>query len=181
MDSPVGARLQHFAPNWTLIGAEDWVTQALSKRYLLPIEGESPLTRDPPTLDYATSHHLYPELLVQLDVLLTKHAVEEVFDHSPGFYSRLLLVSKKTGDWRPVIDLSALNEYMSPPRFQMETLQSILTATQGQVGHINRPEGCILSHTNSCQTPEVPTLHSDGSDLPVSGSDLPVPRTKAYS
>ena len=44
----------------------------------------------------------------------------------PGFYSRLFLALKKTGNWCPVIDLSLLNTYLISPHFHMETSASIL-------------------------------------------------------
>ena len=49
-------------------------------------------------------------------------------DHSPmqptttGFYSRLFLVPKKGGSFRPVIDLSPLNKFIANEHFQMENL-----------------------------------------------------------
>ena len=55
--------------------------------------------------------------------------MEEVLDNSPGFYSRLFLAPKKGGEWRPVIDLSALNRFMVSPHFKMESVASILEAT----------------------------------------------------
>ena len=39
-------------------------------------------------------------------MMLAKDALEIVLDPGPGFYSRLFLVEKATGGWRPVIDLS---------------------------------------------------------------------------
>ena len=128
-DSPVGARLLKYWRNWVFIGAEDWVIKVLADGYLLPLEGDVPLTSIPPVLGYHHTHPKFYELAAQLLVLIDKHAVEEVCDGSPGFYSRLFLVPKKNGEWRPVIDLSALNQYMSPPHFQMETLRSIIKAT----------------------------------------------------
>ncbi|VDH95101.1 Hypothetical predicted protein [Mytilus galloprovincialis] len=52
-----------------------------------------------------------------------KRAVDEVpvSTIDPGFYSRLFLVSKKTGGMGPVIDLSILNSYMIIHHFKMET------------------------------------------------------------
>ena len=49
---------------------------------------------------------------------------------SPGFYSRLFLVRKATGEWRPIIDLSSLNVFVHFPSFTMETPRSILRALQ---------------------------------------------------
>ena len=41
--------------------------------------------------------------------MLQKGAVEPMDQPGLGYYSRLFLVEKVTGAWRPVIDLSALN------------------------------------------------------------------------
>ena len=47
-------------------------------------------------------------------------------DHpKSGFYSRLFQVHKKSGGWRPVIDLSRLNRHVITPHFKMETLDSV--------------------------------------------------------
>ena len=58
--------------------------------------------------------------------LITKGAVELAPLPSHGFYSRLFVVWKTLGTWRPVIDLSALNRFVDVSHFQMETIQSVL-------------------------------------------------------
>ena len=58
--------------------------------------------------------------------LITKGAVELAPLPSPGFYSRLFVVWKTSGLWRPVIDLSTLNRFVDVSHFQMETIQSVL-------------------------------------------------------
>ena len=60
--------------------------------------------------------------------MLDKCALEVVDDGSPGFYSRLFLVKKATGGWRPVIDLSPLNRFLRLTRFKMETPRSVLAS-----------------------------------------------------
>ena len=63
--------------------------------------------------------------------MLLKGAIREVRDSSSlAFYSRLFLVAKKTGGWRPVIYLSHLNLYLDFPTFRMETTQSIRNSLQ---------------------------------------------------
>ena len=44
----------------------------------------------------------------EVEAMLAKGTLEIARDPGPGFYSRLFLVEKATGGWRPVIDLSAL-------------------------------------------------------------------------
>ena len=68
---------------------------------------------------------------VTLD-LIAKGAVELAPLPSPGFYSRLFVVWKTSGSWRPVIDLSHLNRFVDVSHFQMEIIQSVLlSARQG--------------------------------------------------
>ena len=47
---------------------------------------------------------------------------------TPGFYSCLFLVSKATGEWRPIIDISTLNAFLHCPSFTIDMPRSILGA-----------------------------------------------------
>ena len=125
-DSPVGARLQLYWRNWQRIFTNPWVISVLRDGYYLPFSADPPpLTSDPPLLSYSHSHPLFQELTSQVQALLAKGPIEQT-DFSPGFYSRLFLVPKQNGDWRPVINLSALNRYLSSPHFRMETVRSVM-------------------------------------------------------
>ena len=59
-----------------------------------------------------------------------KGALEIVPDPDPGFYNRLFLVEKASGGWRPVIDLSPLNEFVRQTPFEMETTASVLLSVR---------------------------------------------------
>lgn len=66
--------------------------------------------------------------------MLEKQAIERVTkSHSlKGYFSRLFLVPKKAGGWRPIIDLSHLNRSILAPHFKMETLDKVrLSLHQG--------------------------------------------------
>ena len=62
--------------------------------------------------------------------MLAKGALEIARDPGPGFYSRLFLVEKATGGWRPVIDLSHLNDFVQLTPFKMETVTSVLLSVR---------------------------------------------------
>jgi hypothetical protein len=64
-------------------------------------------------------------LLKEVQDLVVKRALEPITDSSPGFYSHLFVVKKKTGGFRPVIDLKNLNRHIYCPHFRMETDRSI--------------------------------------------------------
>ena len=126
----VGARLADFAPHWrSLLGncratgiVEDGVGIAFQQRPQLTHQSISFRTRNS-RLD----------LQQAVDALLMKGAIERVTNvRSLGFYSRLFLVPKKTGDLRPVIDLSTLNRHMVVPHFKMETQGSVRSAIRSQ-------------------------------------------------
>ena len=53
--------------------------------------------------------------------MISKQAVELAPLPSPGFYSLMFVVPKVTGGWRPIIDLSTLNDFISKKKFRMET------------------------------------------------------------
>ena len=59
------------------------------------------------------------DLLQAVKKLLDSQAIEEVMDtSSPGYYSRLFLVPKPDGSFRPIIDLKKLNLFVDIPSFK---------------------------------------------------------------
>ena len=86
--------------------------------------------------------------------LLTK--VKEVEPQNDQFTSTLLLVQKENGDFRPVINLRALNRFLGKESFKMEGLQisEVSNTTRGLYNEIGL-EGCILCSTNSSLSQEV--------------------------
>ena len=61
----------------------------------------------------------------EVHTLLVKEAVEVIQDKSPGFYGRIFVVPKRSGGYRPVLDLSSLNVFLKRIRFRMETPVSV--------------------------------------------------------
>ena len=60
-----------------------------------------------------------------------KNAVEPVENqNSLGFYNRLFLVPKPNNRWRPILDLSTMNNFLNTELFKMETPETIRTSLQ---------------------------------------------------
>ena len=103
-----------------------WVVEVLRVGYRIPFHRQPPLSERPLSLPaYSPQSIKGVALTLELQHLLQKGAVE-LAPQSPGFYSRLFLVQKASGSWRPIIDLSTLNGYVTSSHFHMETPQSVL-------------------------------------------------------
>ena len=95
--------------------------------YRIPFLVVPTLSKEPiPYPSYSTPSIRSKALDVEVLSLVEKGAVEIAPLPSPGFYSRLFVVMKDSGSWRPVIDLSLLNMKVLKTSFKMETLQSVL-------------------------------------------------------
>ena len=115
----IGGKLAFYWQVWGEIGADQWVLQTVKEGYMIP---------------FKTAYHQgseRAEALTNVVVdMLQKGAIEPVQTCSSGFYSRLFLVLKASGSWRPVIDLSTLNQYIHCPSFKMDTPQSVINSLQ---------------------------------------------------
>ena len=97
--------------------------------YKIPFVTLPPLRSQGQETTYPKGSLKWSSLNQSVQELRNKGAIEPA-PLSPGFYSRLFLVRKATGEWRPIIDLSSLNVFVHCPSFTMETPRSILRALQ---------------------------------------------------
>ena len=99
--------------------------------YQVPFCRASTLSKDPiPFPAYSPNSIRGKALEGEVQALLSKGAIEMAPLPSPGFYSRLFVVMKASGAWRPVIDLSTLNLRIQQTSFKIETLQSVLLSVR---------------------------------------------------
>ena len=100
--------------------------EVLREGYRILFTRGPPLSDQPlPMPSYSPSSIRGKALEKEFQDLLLKRAIEQA-PQSPGFYSRLFVVQKDSGAWRPIIDLSTLNTYIVSQHFHMETPQSVL-------------------------------------------------------
>ena len=104
----------------------------LRDSYRVPfLDSPPPLSRTPVSFPtYRAGSPGVQALWQEVEGMLAKGALEIARDPGPGFYSRLFLVEKASGGWRPVIDLFHLNEFVQLTRFKMETVASVLLSVR---------------------------------------------------
>ena len=115
-----------FRRAWVEENCSNSVLNIITNGYILPFHLKPKLTRHPLIISKYKNQQKDLALASCIHSLLNKHAIEKVRNiESLGFYSRLFLVPKPQQKWRPVIDLSWLNQFLRIARFKMETPESI--------------------------------------------------------
>lgn len=133
---PTGGRLRFFSKAWEKITSDAWTRSVIRSGYRIQFRVRPRLRRLPLShmLTIPSDQEKLRVLQNEIKAMLQKQAIERVTDrHNPsGFFSRLFLVRKKKGGWRPIIDLSHLNRSIVSPHFKMETLDKVrLSLNQG--------------------------------------------------
>ena len=122
----VGSRLKSFLPTWKTLGAHCLILNLIAEGYKLPFRERPKLSRIPCITSGFADFNKQSALSTAIQDLLHKGAIDIVQKpDSLGFYSRLFLVPKPGNRWRPVIDLSCLNQFLAISMFKMETPESI--------------------------------------------------------
>ena len=121
------ARLQYFVLNWKKLTEDPWTLQT--------IQGyKSPLCRRPrqwrTRITRAKSSMEAQQMDRAIAHLLAKGAVKVVQPQDDQFTSTLFLVEKDNGEFRPVINLRALNRFLGKESFKMEGLQVVRSLLQ---------------------------------------------------
>ncbi|XP_021361806.1 uncharacterized protein LOC110455772 [Mizuhopecten yessoensis] len=131
-DLPVGGRLSHFVPQWKEITSDSWALGGVSKGLCIPHLRDPPLAREPIFFPSPSDPGKVEALRSEVQAMIAKGAIEELSPDqwSPGFYSWVFLVKKKSGAWRPSIDLSTFNTYVDSPHFRMETPRRIIASVR---------------------------------------------------
>ena len=120
--------MQNYSEAWDIEGLDPWVSRVLRHGYQIPFLCKPPLTATPVAFStYQPQTPRFQALEEAIETMKTKQAIEPA-DGRRGFYSRMFVVPKATGGWRPIIDLSPLNKMVQLTKFRMETPQQVLAA-----------------------------------------------------
>ena len=104
--------------------------EVLREGYAIPFRMPPSLSPTPIVLDsYPPQSVKGRALEEEIQALRRKGAVEPA-PPTPGFYSRMFVVTKAMGGWRPIIDLFTLNLSVDWTLFRMETSQTVLRSVR---------------------------------------------------
>ena len=101
---------------------DNWTLQTI-KGYKIPFCRRMRVTR---IKCHSDAHHTESDI----KDLLEKEAVREVKAQDDQFTSTLFLVQNESGDYRPIINLRALNRFMGKESFKLEGLQVVKSLIQ---------------------------------------------------
>ena len=122
----VSGRLARFWKRWRDLGASPFILNKLQYGVRLDWVSTPPTLTTNPLIFSRCRDRVKMELMrSHVAQMLQKGAIQLIQDNSPGFYSRIFMVPKQGGKWRPVIDLSALNKFVNKCTFKMETPERI--------------------------------------------------------
>ena len=89
--------------------------EVLKEGYRIPFSAIPPLTKDPIKLNLFAPNSIRGRALAKEIESLTAIGAVEPASRTPGYYSRVFVVMKASGTWRPFVDLSLLNESVRGP------------------------------------------------------------------
>ena len=123
---PVGGRLSLFKEAWGRVTSDKWVLDTISAGYQLEFTCPPPSTRVFRRTSLPKDPVKKQALLSEVRILLQKGAIERVSPKEISFMSTFFLTTKKSGEWRPILNLKPLNAFIKPKNFRMETLAAVL-------------------------------------------------------
>ena len=143
----------------------------MKEGYTLPFRIRPNLTRSPNIISCYVNPHRNLYLLEALHQLIDKNTVELVNNQrSLGFFNRLFLVPKPNNKWRPILDLSNLNQFLKAQNGDTGNHQNLPPARG--VGYLNRLQGRLLPHANTGTIQEISEISRPGSDILVQGTAI---------
>ncbi|KAK2898066.1 hypothetical protein Q8A73_014446 [Channa argus] len=129
---PLSHPLSERYHQWTQLCVLDkWMDRIIRKGYSLQFATPPPSFAGILETRLSSPAHT-TALASELSDLLGKRAISMVppMEENQGFYSRYFLVPKKSGEMRPILDLSFLNQFMVVRRFHMLTTASVLRSVR---------------------------------------------------
>jgi hypothetical protein len=119
----VGARLCHYVEFWKSLSKDPWILSSVK-------EGVKIDFISPPFQTVAGRNMKMGKIQSEIcdrevKSLLEKGAIEKIATSTEGFISGLFVIPKRSGGFRPIVNLKSLNKFVRPEHFKMEGISSL--------------------------------------------------------
>ncbi|XP_047536575.1 uncharacterized protein LOC125070670 [Vanessa atalanta] len=113
-----GGQLKNFRKRWEELGATPFILKVISGSRI-PFVQRPPLVYPSPAVakNYATKPSV--QMTLQIEELKSLGILEKPVSLTPAFFSRVFLVKKSDGGFRPIFDLRELNRFVKTKHFQL--------------------------------------------------------------
>ena len=119
----IGGRLQSFARAWARVVKDPWVLSTITEGLKIDFKSKPFQHQQPTEIPMgATQESICDE---EVTNLLAKGAVSKVPNDSEGFICSLFVIPKKSGGFRPIINLKPLNQFIWFEHFKMEGIHTV--------------------------------------------------------
>ena len=166
--SAIGGCLANFWLAWRAWGVDSWVVEVLRVGCQIPFDRRPPLSECPLSLPASSPQSIRGVALHQ-ELQFSKRGRSNQPPQSPGFYSRLFLVQKASGSWRPIIELSTLNDYVTSFHFHLETPVSPSLHPSRRLDDLPGSAGRLPAGSCSSRFASLPSVRGARTDIPVQG------------
>jgi hypothetical protein len=116
-----GGHIARFAVEWSKLTLDPWILSTVSQGLQLDFISEPVQFSIPPNA--CMEAYLYDCCKQEVNLLIEKGAIVRARDQ--GFISSIFLIPKRTGGYRPIINLKALNCFLFYKKFKMEGISSV--------------------------------------------------------
>ena len=128
---PVGGRLCLFLPAWQSITQDPFILSVIAHGFRISVSPDFPrVLRNPTKTLWSPEAHL--TVLEENSSLIIKQAIVQVSDSPALSLSPIFVIPKRSGGLRVILNLKAINVFIPPQHFRMETLVSILPTISPQ-------------------------------------------------
>ncbi|KZS19016.1 Uncharacterized protein APZ42_014682 [Daphnia magna] len=119
----VGARMKSFANQWERITDDQWILDIVYNGLKINFLSQPFQRAFPPKV--TMSEEMRKICQAEISSLIEKRAVTEIIDGTTGFVCSFFCIPKKSGGYRPIVNLKPLNKFINFEHLKMENLETV--------------------------------------------------------
>lgn len=116
--------MKHFVENWRNITSDDNVLDLVQHCHIEFMKGENPVKHRGSISYFSPEEDIIIDKEIQK--LVSMEVLKEVEHHPDEFISPIFIIPKKNGEYRMILNLKQLNQYVEYHHFKMESFESAL-------------------------------------------------------